>query len=39
MEALGLRYFTIHVPDIKGPLQRLQSKGIKPFMPITEIRH
>ena len=38
MEALGLRYLTIHVPDIKGLLERLETKGIKPFMPITEIR-
>jgi catechol 2,3-dioxygenase-like lactoylglutathione lyase family enzyme len=38
MEALGLRYFTIHVPDLKGLIAQLESKGIKPFMPITEIR-
>jgi predicted enzyme related to lactoylglutathione lyase len=38
MEALGLRYLTIHVPDIKGLLERLETKGIEPFMPITEIR-
>jgi catechol 2,3-dioxygenase-like lactoylglutathione lyase family enzyme len=38
MEALGLRYLTIHVPDIKGLFERLETKGIKPFMPITEIR-
>ena len=38
MEAMGLRYFTIHVPDLKGLIAQLESKGIKPFMPITEIR-
>jgi catechol 2,3-dioxygenase-like lactoylglutathione lyase family enzyme len=38
MEALGLRYFTIHVPDIRGLIAELESKGIKAFMPVTEIR-
>ena len=38
MEALGLRYFTIHVPDIRGLVAQLESKGIKAFMPVTEIR-
>ena len=38
MEATGLRYLTIHVPDLKGLLAHLETKGIKPFMPITEIR-
>ncbi len=37
-EALGMRYFTIHVPDLRGLLARLESQGIKPFMPITEVR-
>ncbi len=38
MEATGLRYLTIHVPDRKGLIAQLETKGIKPFMPITEIR-
>jgi glyoxylase I family protein len=37
-EALGLRYFTIHVPDIRSLIAQLESKGIKAFMPVTEIR-
>jgi glyoxylase I family protein len=33
-----MRYFTIQVPDLRGLLARLESLGIKPFMPITEVR-
>jgi catechol 2,3-dioxygenase-like lactoylglutathione lyase family enzyme len=37
-EGLGIRYITIHVPDIRGLMARLEAKGIKASMPITEIR-
>jgi catechol 2,3-dioxygenase-like lactoylglutathione lyase family enzyme len=36
-EAGGIRYFTISVPDLRGLIARLESVGIKPFMPITDI--
>ena len=35
---LGLRYFTISVPDIRGLVAQLESKGIRPSMPVTEFR-
>ncbi len=37
-EASGLRYFTISVPDLRGLLTRLEGQGIKPYMPVTEVR-
>ena len=38
MGGLGLRYFTISVPDIRGLMAQLEAKGIKPTMPVTEFR-
>lgn len=38
MGALGLRYFTISVPDIHTLMARLDAKGLKPFMKVTEFR-
>jgi catechol 2,3-dioxygenase-like lactoylglutathione lyase family enzyme len=35
---LGLRYFTISVPDIRGLVAQLAAKGIKPTVPIREAR-
>jgi len=35
---LGLRYFTISVPDIRGLMAQLEAKGIRPTVPITEAR-
>jgi len=33
---LGYRYFTISVPDIRGLMSRLEAKGIRPTVPVTE---
>lgn len=38
MGGLGLRYFTIMVPDIHALMARLEQKGIKPLMRVTEFR-
>jgi catechol 2,3-dioxygenase-like lactoylglutathione lyase family enzyme len=38
MGGLGLRYFTISVPDIRGLMSQLEAKGIKLTMPVTEFR-
>ena len=38
MGGLGLRYFTISVPDIRALMAQLEAKGIKPTMPVTEFR-
>src|SRR5229473_611339 len=38
MGGLGLRYFTISVPDIHALMAHLDSKGLKPFMKVTEFR-
>ena len=38
MGGLGLRYFTISVPDIRGLMSQLEAKGIKATMPVTEFR-
>lgn len=38
MGGLGLRYFTISVPDIRGLVSQIEAKGIKPTMPVTEFR-
>lgn len=38
MGGLGLRYFTISVPDIRGLVAQIEAKGIKPTMPVTEFR-
>jgi catechol 2,3-dioxygenase-like lactoylglutathione lyase family enzyme len=35
---LGFRYFTISVPDIRGLVSKLESKGIRPSVPVTEFR-
>jgi catechol 2,3-dioxygenase-like lactoylglutathione lyase family enzyme len=35
---LGYRYFTISVPDIRGLMARLEAKGIKLTVSITEAR-
>jgi catechol 2,3-dioxygenase-like lactoylglutathione lyase family enzyme len=37
-EGLGIRYLTIHVPDIRALMARLEAKGVTATMPITEIR-
>ena len=38
MGALGLRYFTISVPDIHNLVAQLEQKGIRPMMRVTEFR-
>ncbi len=38
MRGLGLRYFTISVPDIRGLVAQLEAKGIRPTVPVTEFR-
>ncbi len=38
MRGLGLRYFTISVPDIRGLVAGLEAKGIRPSVPVTEFR-
>lgn len=38
MRGLGMRYFTISVPDIRGLVAQLEAKGIKPTVPVTEFR-
>jgi catechol 2,3-dioxygenase-like lactoylglutathione lyase family enzyme len=38
MAALGLRYFTISVPDIHALMAQLDAKGLKPLMKVTEFR-
>ncbi|MGO9607803.1 MAG: VOC family protein [Candidatus Binataceae bacterium] len=38
MGGLGLRYFTISVPDIRALMAQLEAKGIRPTMPVTEFR-
>ena len=35
---LGMRYFTISVPDIRGLMAQLEAKGIKATVPVTEFR-
>jgi glyoxylase I family protein len=38
MGGLGLRYFTISVPDIRGLMSQIEARGIKPTMPVTDFR-
>jgi glyoxylase I family protein len=38
MAGLGLRYFTISVPDIRGLMSQIEAKGIRLTMPVTEFR-
>ena len=38
MRALGYRYFTISVPDIRGLMSQLEAKGVKATVPVTEFR-
>jgi glyoxylase I family protein len=38
MGGLGFRYFTISVPDIRALVAQLESKGIRPTVPVTEFR-
>jgi catechol 2,3-dioxygenase-like lactoylglutathione lyase family enzyme len=38
MRGLGLRYFTISVPDIRGLMAQLEAKGIKATVPVTDFR-
>ena len=38
MGGLGYRYFTISVPDIRGLMSQLETKGIRPTVPVTEFR-
>ena len=38
MGGLGLRYFTISVPDIRGLMSQLEAKGIRVTVPVTEFR-
>ena len=38
MRGLGMRYFTISVPDIRGLISGLEAKGVKPTVPVTEFR-
>jgi catechol 2,3-dioxygenase-like lactoylglutathione lyase family enzyme len=38
MGGLGFRYFTISVPDIRALMAQLESKGIRPTVPVTEFR-
>ncbi len=38
MGGLGMRYFTISVPDIRALMSQLEAKGIKPTVPVTEFR-
>lgn len=38
MRGLGMRYFTISVPDIRGLVSGLEAKGVKPTVPVTEFR-
>ena len=35
---LGLRYFTISVPDIRGLMGQLEAKGIRPTVSVREAR-
>lgn len=35
---LGIRYFTIHVGDLRAIVAQMESKGIKPLVPPTEGR-
>ncbi len=34
----GLRYFTIHVADVRGLIAQLEGRGIKPLVPPAENR-
>lgn len=34
----GIRYFTIHVADVRALIARLESNGIKPLVPPAENR-
>ena len=38
MGGLGLRYFTISVPDIRALMSQLEAKGIRASVPVTEFR-
>jgi glyoxylase I family protein len=38
MGGLGFRYFTISVPDIRALIAQLESKGVRPTVPVTEFR-
>jgi len=38
MGGLGMRYFTISVPDIRGLMSQLEQKGIRATVPVTEFR-
>jgi glyoxylase I family protein len=38
MGGQGYRYFTISVPDIRGLMARLEAKGIRATVPVTEFR-
>jgi catechol 2,3-dioxygenase-like lactoylglutathione lyase family enzyme len=38
MRALGYRYFTISVPDIRGLMKQLEAKGIRATVPVTDFR-
>jgi len=38
MGGLGLRYFTISVPNIRELMTHLEAKGIRPTVPIREAR-
>ena len=35
---LGLRYFTISVPDIRGLIAQLEAKGVRPTVSVREAR-
>jgi catechol 2,3-dioxygenase-like lactoylglutathione lyase family enzyme len=35
---LGLRYFTISVPDIRGLMAQLEAKGVRPTVSVREAR-
>lgn len=38
MGGIGLRYFTITVPDIKAQMAEIERRGIRPLLPITSFR-
>jgi len=38
MRGLGYRYFTISVPDIRGLMAQLETKGVRATVPVTEFR-
>jgi len=38
MGGLGMRYFTISVPDIRGLMSQLEAQGIKATVPVTDFR-